>query len=475
MRGRIKIIAHALHSYSRMSRIENEPLFNLLYYCYAPLGKIGRERIALALTATPEGESSSFLQDAAGRSTGRSASPPLPISGRCRVGLDGLNSSLTGQLAALKAHARFVSSFVEIASLPPIDFKYAPVYASRKETDASFPLQLFNGFTVMRVAEIVTLNAPNIDIALTGRHASPVEFHKLLVAPLTNTILIDVRNSYESDIGAFTPPTPENNTTTTTAAADNNKNNNSTVTLLRPPVRRFDEMPKWVEDNSEMLSTVPTIAMYCTGGVRCERFSALVRQRFPTADVVQLDGGVQRYMEKAEENPQSMIGGSIWKGKLFVFDDRPAVSIASSLAGGDASSANSKNPHLQGILSTCVRCQKPWDTYKWIRCDSCGVLILMCDTCVLAATTGVVTTSDVKTQCHSCAGGNAPKKREPGIPRRCRTPRLPRPDLVEAAAARRREQEVGGNGGGDGNDADVDLTVGGSLEGWLRDDDNEYL
>ena len=474
-----------------MSRIVNEPLFNLLYYCYAPLGKMGRERIALALTATPEGEASlSFPQDAAGRSTGRSASPPLPISGRCRVGLDGLNSSLTGQLAALQAHARFVSSFVEIASLPPIDFKYAPVYASRKETDASFPLQLFNGFTVMRVAEIVTLNAPNIDIALTGRHASPVDFHKLLVAPLTKTILIDVRNSYESDIGAFTPPP--------TTSAENNNSDNTTVTLLRPPVRRFDEMPKWVEDNADILSTVPTIAMYCTGGVRCERFSALVRQRFPAADVVQLDGGVQRYMEKAEESPRAMIGGSIWKGKLFVFDDRPAVSIASSVAGGDASSTNtSKNPHLQGILGTCVRCQTPWDTYKWIRCDSCGVLILMCDTCALQvnpphtptdlattnattdfATTDIATanaTTDVKTQCRSCAGGNAPKKREPGIPRRCRTPRLPRPDLVEAAAARRRECVNSGVGGDDENDG-VDLIVGGSLEGWLGyDDNNEYI
>ncbi len=409
-----------------MSSVATEAQYNLLYYCYAPLGVEGRERVAAALSqsqpeaAAPDGPDGVAAAAAAaapfGRAMGRSASPPLPLSGRARVGLDGLNASLTGARGALEAHAALVSSLSDFAGLAPIDFKYAPVLASRASTDAAFPRALFAGFSVIRVAEIVTLNAPGADAARGGRHAAPADFHALITAPRARTVLIDVRNAYESDIGAFAPPP------------------GAPVELLRPAVRRFEEMPAWVEAHADALRAAPTIAMYCTGGVRCERFSALVRARFPAADVVQLAGGVQRYMEAAEAG--ALRDASRWRGKLFVFDDRPPVAVATDAAA---------NPHLPGVMGACVRCAAPWDTYAWQRCAGCGVLVLLCDACIQQADATLADATPgapppppppPPLACRACATHGPPRKAEKKQTSR-RKKREPRPDLAAAAAEKR--------------------------------------
>jgi hypothetical protein len=173
-----------------------------------------------------------------------------------------------------------------------------------------------------------------------------------------------------------------------------------------------------------------------TGGIRCERFSALVRERFPALDVVQLSGGVQRYMEAAEAG--SLPGRSVWRGKLFNFDDRPA---GATVTGAPAS------PHLPGVLGRCVRCAAPWDDYRWLRCAPCGVLVLVCDGCAAAAAGGGAEQQQqwrAALRCAECAaaGGSAASaaaaaaRAGKGV-RRSRK-RGPRPDLAAAAAERRR-------------------------------------
>jgi predicted sulfurtransferase len=74
----------------------------------------------------------------------------------------------------------------------------------------------------------------------------------------------------------------------------------------------------------------------------------------------------------------------LWAGKLFVFDERPAVRLAGRLEG-DADARHTPGggiPHLPGVLGRCLLCAAPHDVYAWLRCRKCGVLVLVCDACV---------------------------------------------------------------------------------------------
>lgn len=383
-------------------------LHNLLYYVYCPLGVAGRERVAAALvspsssadsTAAPPPSSAAALPPSGACASSAAAPPGGVVIGRVRVGLDGINASLTGPRALLEAHASLVSALPDVASAPAIDFKYAPVLDSRSAHDPSFPRASFTDVRVQRVAEIVTLRAPAAtpgDPAHGGRHAAPADFHALLTAPSPpGSVLIDVRNAYESDVGTFEPAP------------------SAGLAVFRPPVRRFDQMPAWVEEHAEALGAAPVIAMFCTGGIRCERFSAMVKERFPRADVVQLAGGIQRYMEAAEAGAGGgggaaepaasaaapLPGGSRWRGRLFNFDERPPVRVVTDVL-------ESESPHLPGILGSCVLCAASWDEYSWLRCAKCGVLVLACDACVAAG--GGVEAVKPKLQCNLCATAPPP-------------------------------------------------------------------
>ena len=126
----------------------------------------------------------------------------------------------------------------------------------------------------------------------------PAECTAPAPAPPAAPLLIDVRNEYEWEIGRLLPP--------------------AGVAQLLPPTRTFAELPAWVEAHAAELQRGARgggIFTYCTGGVRCERFSALLRTRFPGAPVFQLGGGIQRYMEAGEDGGLDAVGGSRWAGR----------------------------------------------------------------------------------------------------------------------------------------------------------------
>ena len=110
-----------------------------------------------------------------------------------------------------------------------------------------------------------------------------------------NTLLLDVRNDYESAIGHF-------------EGAE------------RPPIKTFREFPDYAEALAKQKNPQKTkVMMYCTGGIRCEVYSALLKEK-GFEEVYQLHGGVINYGHK--------MGNKHWKGKLFVFDDRLSVPIS---------------------------------------------------------------------------------------------------------------------------------------------------
>lgn len=147
--------------------------------------------------------------------------------------------------------------------------------------------------------EIVTMGVEDIDpTRVVGTYVSPRDWNALITDP--NTIVIDTRNDYETALGVFK------------GAVD-------------PDIKTFRDFPDWVRQN-DSLHDKPKVAMYCTGGIRCEKATAFMKEQ-GFDEVYHLKGGILKYLEEvpAEE--------SLWEGACFVFDER--VSVVQDLKQGD--------------------------------------------------------------------------------------------------------------------------------------------
>jgi UPF0176 protein len=147
--------------------------------------------------------------------------------------------------------------------------------------------------------EIVTMGVEDIDpTRVVGTYVAPRDWNALISDP--DTIVIDTRNDYETALGLFK------------GAVD-------------PDIKTFRAFPDWVRDNAG-LHNKPKIAMYCTGGIRCEKATAFMKEQ-GFDEVYHLKGGILKYLEEvpAEE--------SLWEGACFVFDER--VSVVQDLKPGD--------------------------------------------------------------------------------------------------------------------------------------------
>ena len=142
--------------------------------------------------------------------------------------------------------------------------------------------------------EIVTMGVAGVDPnRVVGTYVEPKNWNNLINDP--DVILIDTRNDYEVEIGSFKG-------------------------AINPDTSNFREFPAWVQDNREKLEN-KKIAMFCTGGIRCEKASSYMKEN-GFNDVYHLKGGILKYLET---QPQK---GSLWKGDCFVFDQRVAVKHA---------------------------------------------------------------------------------------------------------------------------------------------------
>ena len=151
-----------------------------------------------------------------------------------------------------------------------------------------------NPFYRMKVRlkkEIVALGVDGVSPTKNvGKYVKPEEWNNLISDP--NTIIIDTRNHYEVDIGTFKNATNPNTST-------------------------FRELPSFIEENLDP-KTPKKIAMFCTGGIRCEKATSLMLDK-GFKDVYHLEGGILKYLETIDEDK------SLWEGECFVFDQRVAV------------------------------------------------------------------------------------------------------------------------------------------------------
>ena len=259
------------------------------------------------------------------------------VGGRLRLAREGFNGTITGSYEGIREFCRQMKLW-KPSIFGSTDFKL---------TDNLPEGQAFPGpLKILRIAELVNygLKGKQPPLSLGGVHLPAKEYHEKMKEP--NTVIIDVRNSYEADIGRFNPP-------------------EGGAEYIDPEMRLSTEFPEWVSINKEKLQG-KNIMMYCTGGIRCERASALLRQK-GLDNIYQMQGGIHRYLEEFKED------GGFWVGKNYTFDKRFAH-------GADNAS----------IIGKCNGCKKPWDKYHGKkRCPVCKVPLLLCENCQQAGVNGV--------------------------------------------------------------------------------------
>jgi UPF0176 protein len=183
-----------------------------------------------------------------------------------------------------------------------VDFVAAAnaVLATKLKVKSSFhEAAPFRKIDVKIKPEIVTLKRP-VNMSLgDGTHISPDEWNELISDP--ETFVLDTRNHYEFDTGTFT-------------------------NAVDPNTTKFSELPRFVEENLDP-DRHKRVAMFCTGGIRCEKFAPYMKG-LGFEEVYQLEGGILKYLEVMP--PEE----SLWQGECFVFDER--VSIDHQLQKGEA-------------------------------------------------------------------------------------------------------------------------------------------
>ncbi|WP_242218158.1 rhodanese-related sulfurtransferase [Shinella zoogloeoides] len=207
------------------------------------------------------------------------------VRGTLLLAHEGINGTIAGPADGIRTVLSFLRRQPEFSAL------------EHKESWASeMP---FLRMKVRLKKEIVTMGVEDIDPNRSvGTYVAPEDWNALISDP--GTILIDTRNDYETAIGMFK------------GAVD-------------PNTKTFREFPEWVRQNTG-LHNKPKIAMYCTGGIRCEKATAFMKAE-GFEEVYHLKGGILKYLE--EVPPEE----SLWEGACFVFDER--VSVLHGLEEGE--------------------------------------------------------------------------------------------------------------------------------------------
>ncbi|MBT4158983.1 MAG: rhodanese-related sulfurtransferase [Planctomycetaceae bacterium] len=189
--------------------------------------------------------------------------------------------------------------------------------------------QPFHKLRVRLKKEIVTMGVSDIDPnELVGTYVKPADWNALISDP--DVIVIDARNRYETEIGTFKG-------------------------ALEPGLDSFRELPSWLEKNIDV-DGEPRVAMFCTGGIRCEKSTAFLKQA-GVKEVYHLEGGILKYLEEVPQDE------SLWEGECFVFDQRVAVGHGLDLADYELCracrfplSASDKQSEFFQEGVSCLRC-----------------------------------------------------------------------------------------------------------------------
>jgi len=334
----------------------------------------------------------------------------LSLVGRILISIEGINGTLSGSCKDIETYIELMKEYHCLSmSSPTSDSNYEEKNDRNRSNDDddirifqnvdwkmsydSSTKKLFPDLKISIVKEIVSTSGlvDVNDIPLeTGNHLTPEEFHEILESSSSSSmvqshqqirkkevVLIDVRNTFEHDIGYFIDP----------------KTNRKAID---PKTTTFSSFDFFCDQNANKLRH-KKVLMYCTGGIRCEKASVLLKRK-GVDDVNQLSGGIHRYLEKYGNNGH-------FKGLNFTFDKRVAMKpnfakkkVSESddcncneevdSAADDyknivtISDDNNDNDESYEIVGRCVECNDPFDELCGSRvCTVCTVLVLVCERC----------------------------------------------------------------------------------------------
>lgn len=201
------------------------------------------------------------------------------VKGTLLLAGEGINGTIAGGENAIGAVLGAIRALPGCTDLE-VKFSHAPAMP-------------FHRLKLRLKREIVTMGQPDIDPTLSvGRYVAAEDWNALISDP--DTVVIDTRNDYEVAVGTFA------------GAVD-------------PGTASFRDFPEWFRQHRDaLLSGKTKVAMFCTGGIRCEKSTSFLRSE-GIDEVYHLKGGILKYLEQVPENE------SLWQGECFVFDERVAV------------------------------------------------------------------------------------------------------------------------------------------------------
>lgn len=222
------------------------------------------------------------------------------VKGLILLAREGINSTIAGQAADVHAVLAYL--------------RQDPLLADLQHKESWSEKAPFHRMKVRLKKEIVTMQVPGISPThMAGTYVKPQDWNALIADP--DVVVVDTRNDYEVEIGSF-------------------------AHAINPQLKSFAELPAWLDAHAQLGAQAsgkkPKVAMFCTGGIRCEKSTAYMRTK-GFEEVFHLEGGILKYLETVA--PQD----SLWQGECFVFDER--VSVGHGLQPG---------PH-----ALCRACRQP--------------------------------------------------------------------------------------------------------------------
>ena len=244
----------------------------------------------------------------------------LDVLGRIYVSFEGIN-------AQLSVPAKLFSVFKE--GLDSVPFLEGVRLNVAIEQDNKSFLKLKIKVRDKIVAD--GLNDSSFDVTDIGKHLKAKEFNEII--DLENTILVDMRNHYESEIGHFKG-------------------------AITPDVDTFRDSLPIIEKDMQDHKEDKNLVMYCTGGIRCEKASAYFKHK-GFKNVFQLEGGIIEYVRQTKDEGIE----NKFKGKNFVFDHRRSERVS------------------EDVISKCHQCGAPCDTHTNCLNQACHLLFIQCESC----------------------------------------------------------------------------------------------
>jgi UPF0176 protein len=247
------------------------------------------------------------------------------VRGRILISKHGINGTLGGDITALKQYVKETKQF---AGFKDTIFKWSD------GTGQDFPklaVKVRDEIVTFGAAEEIEVDAQGI--VGGGKHLKPKQVHDLVEKHGDDVIFFDGRNAYEATVGKF-------------------KN------ALIPDVDRTRDFATELSDPKYNAIKDKPIVTYCTGGIRCEVLSMMMKKRGFT-DVYQMDGGIVKYGETYKDD-------GLWEGSLYVFDDRMGLKFSDTAKD----------------IADCIYCGTKTSNYENCANNACNKLVIICEACV---------------------------------------------------------------------------------------------